>query len=104
MDFPTFYLVRCRLNRVAFVAEADLSGADIETTVRDIALGEYPGEVTAVYRVDRARGVTTDETVEVFGLVVRYLEDARTSPCESVSRALYAAGIDCPAHLMTAEW
>lgn len=102
MDHPTFYLVRCKLNRTAFIAEADLSGGDIDTTVQQIASGEYPGEVTAVYRVDRARGLVTDETVEVFALVIRHLEDARTSPCESVSRALYAAGIDCPPHLMEA--
>jgi hypothetical protein len=89
-----FYLVESRWRRQTFVHETDLAQADLDTTVRHIAEGQYDtGEITAVYFCAPATGVMEDATDRVLKQVAEHLRRTGAAPHSVLANLLDWAGL-----------
>jgi len=89
-----FYLVESKWKQQTFIYETDLAKADLDTTVKMIAEGEYDtGEITAIYRCVPSARIMEDDTQAVLEAVAAYLNRTETVPCEAVARLLWQNGI-----------
>ena len=66
----TFHLVICNSRTGAYAAERDLCDLDRATTVKDIAEGQFGGDIAAIIEFNPVEGTSRDATEDIASAVM----------------------------------